>query len=134
MDSKMIFENEFLSIIKDSENDFLQAAWKTKTVNMNRREHQHSLRKLFEYAKAAKPSSMIFNFSNFFYALDELEQDEIAQLSEEVVHEGLEKCALIPSRGMMEQLAVEQTVKKVDESIAIRFFRDELTAKQWLGE
>lgn len=134
MDNKTIFENEFLSIIKDTEQDFLQADWKISTAKMNRREHQLSMNKFFECTKKTKPSSLIFNLSHFYYSMDETEQNQLASLSGEIVHEGLEKWALIPSKGLMEQLAVDQAVKKIEEPIDIRFFRDEFTAKQWLDE
>jgi len=101
---------------------------------MNRDEHQQSLDKLMELAKTVKPTSIMFNLSNFYYSMDAREQEDLAQVSIEAMHEGLAKCALIPSKGMMEQIAVEQTVKKVEETLNIRFFRDEMTAKQWLEE
>lgn len=134
MDNTTIFENEFLSIQNDIEQDFLQADWKISTASMNKNEHKQSLLKVLEVAKQTKPSSIIFNLANFYYSIDESEQQAIARMSNEVVHEGLEKCALIPSKGMMEQLSVEQTVKKVEEALDIRFFRNEITAKQWLDE
>ena len=132
-----VFENQFLSVLNDENQNLLKADWKTATANMNKSQHRASLRKLFNITKSLKPSSIIFDLSSFYYAMDESEQSEVAQLSHEIVHEGLEKCALIPSKGMMEQLAVEQAVKKVEadeDEISIRFFRDELTAKQWLDE
>ena len=129
-----IFENKFLSVQNDDEQSYLKADWKTSTANMNSEEHKQSLSKLVELAKATKPTSIIFNLSNFYYSMDENEQEDLAQVSIEAVHEGLAKCALIPSKGMMEQIAVEQSVKKVEDSVDVRFFRDEITAKQWLGE
>lgn len=129
-----IFENKFLAVDNDEEQHFLTADWKSSTANMNRDEHKQSLTKLMELAKTVKPTSIMFNLSNFYYSMDEHEQDDLAQVSIEAMHEGLAKCALIPSKGIMEQIAVEQTVKKVEQSLPIRFFRNELTAKQWLGE
>ena len=129
-----IFENKFLAVQNDEEQHFLSADWKTSTANMNRDEHEQLLHKLQELAKTVKPTSIMFNLSNFYYAMDESEQEALAQVSIEAMHEGLAKCALIPSKGVMEQSAVEQTVKKVENNLPIRFFRDELTAKQWLGE
>ena len=130
-----VFENDFLQIDTNPEDNMMLVDWKDQSANMSKEEHHLALNTLYGCAKEHKPSKLMLNLSKFYYALDATDQQEVVLLSADLLGKDLKKCALVPSKGLMEQLAIEQTVNKVgNETDLIRFFKDELTAKNWLDE
>lgn len=131
-----LFENQYLSVFNNIETATLEAEWKSASVNMDKKEYRVCSTALYDIARHVKPSHCLLDLKHFYYTINEDEQEKAIHLSDYFFDKCVKKCAIIPSKGTMEALPIENTIGKIaiQSHHSVKAFKDSWTAKAWLNE
>ncbi len=129
---KILFENEFISVYRDSRENVVKAVWNGTTENMQDAEFKTCIQAIWSGIREYKPKGFVGNAKNFLFSIHPSLQQWYGANIEGVFGNGTNKIAMVMSNNFIEQLSIEQTIEE-DKTTGVltKYFDDESSAIKW---
>ncbi len=130
-----IFENEFISVKIEEENNLYVETWKPTTKEMTEEEWKASRIKLKEIFLQHKPDKLLTLTKEFYFAISPVLQEWMAENVTKIIGHLIKKVALIVPTEIVAELSVGQLMdEKETGQLTSKYFDNEEDARKWIVE
>ncbi len=129
-----LHNTEYFVVNFDDKNELFHYVFHNTTEEMTAEEYIAELQVFIDLVKEHKPKRVLGNMLDFGFSIDPDIQEWVNHNLFEVYRQiNFKKIAIILSKGIFEQVSIEQTMEEdKSQSFETSYFEDEETALHWL--